>query len=219
MQKSDKTLVIITGGTIDAMYSPEDGTPYMVPVPATPEESCIPAALDMLGLSAQCTVWLHSMTDSKTLDTATLDTLWEHIVAHQCARAVLVQGTDTMVKTGRYFGEKHTATAAAGNLRACRIIITGAMTPLRDKNGRWRGLDAAGAPMFDAPLCDGWGNLARAVADAGNDALPYSVYVRIGVRGMLAPAAPWNPWHIEKHVVIDDVAAQATVQQSYFALI
>jgi L-asparaginase/Glu-tRNA(Gln) amidotransferase subunit D len=169
MAKNNKTLVVITGGTIDAMYSPEEGTPHVVPVPKTAADSCIPAALEKLGLRAQCDVWPLAMKDSKHITREVLDQITQRIVGEGYERVVIMHGTDTMPRNGRYLRQE--LEKQLGPQHTTRVVMTGAMNPLRDANTQWRGLNADGTPNLEAKDCDGWSNLARSIADTANPKL------------------------------------------------
>ena len=229
MNADTKTLVVITGGTIDAMYSPEEGTPYLVPVPRAVADSSIPAALERLHLSAQCDIWPLAMIDSKSMPDTLLDTIFNRIVTEGYLSAVIVHGTDTITRSGCYLKTKLSAAKAeaAANLtlQQCRMVLTGAMYPLRDDKGAWRGLGPDDVPILDAPLCDGWGNLARALADGADTRLAPGVYVRIGVEGASITDGPFDPGRIEKHVETEvsstheEEASRMTVKRSYFRFV
>ena len=78
-----KTLVITTGGTIEALYDPRRGTPYYVPVSPTTSASAIPAALEKLGLHDQVDMYPLCMKDSKEVTTEDLDIScmwWRHLI-------------------------------------------------------------------------------------------------------------------------------------------
>lgn len=94
--------MVITGGTIEALYSPDNGTPYYVPVPKTAAESAIPAALKKMGLDADCDYFFASMKDSKEVQATELDGILHQITQGNYDRCIIVHGTDTMPLHARY---------------------------------------------------------------------------------------------------------------------
>ena len=191
----DKTLVVITGGTIEALYNPEEGTPYYVPVPKTASESCIPGALERLGVGTACEVYPLAMKDSKEVTTAMLDHVLAHAVTHGYKRIVMVHGTDTMPLHARYMQRRVAEWGSEGAVDEKTFIFTGAMQPLRDKHGAWR------------EQADGWQNLTRALHDAQTQ--PAGVYVEMG-------EGPWFPNEIDKFVQAGDKTPGAIVEKSGF---
>lgn len=118
--EQQKTLVVVMGGTIDAFYNPENGTPHTVPVPDSPEKSCIPEALKKLGLADGCEVWPFCMKDSKKIIQADLDAIAKRVREEGYSKVIVVHGTDTMPNSGLYLQE------ALKNTEA-RVVITGSM--------------------------------------------------------------------------------------------
>lgn len=182
----NKTLVIITGGTIDAMYAPEKGTPYYVPVPASAAESCIPAALEKLGLREQCDIWPLAMKDSKDIKQADLDQMLQRIAQEGYQQVIVVHGTDTMPRSGRYLQ----CELAKRGLDQTKIILTGAMYPLRDGNKQWR---------EEGPMSDGWKNL-RMAFEVVKAVVP-GAYIEMG-------EGPWDPRMVEKNVETEEMAVE-----------
>ena len=125
-----KTLVIVTGGTIEGLYNPDKGTPYIVPLPDTPEGSAIPEALKRLGLSKNCTVLKHAMHDSKYTSPEEIQELFHYMVSHRYAKVVFVCGTDAMPAIGRYF--QALLQEKPDLEKYIKIVLTGAMKPLRN---------------------------------------------------------------------------------------
>lgn len=168
--KEGKILVITLGGTIEALYNPEEGTPEYVPVPQRVEDTAIPEALRRLGLQDRCDVYPLAMQDSKQVTTDSLDHIMDYMARSDYARVVIVQGTDTMPVHARYLKRRMAEWGAHGGMDEKTVLLTGAMNPLRDKHGQWR--DPEG------PRNDGWQNLRMAVADAAGT--QPGVYVEIG---------------------------------------
>lgn len=176
-----KILVVITGGTIEALYNPEEGTPYFVPVPTSVKDSCIPQALQELGFNKEAyEICLLSMKDSKKVTTNALDFILTHAIEKQYDKVVVVHGTDTMPIHARYLEDKLEEWGSEHNADKLRIVLTGAMQPLRDKYGRWR------------KESDGWENLRQAMSDAAN--APAGVYVEMG-------KGPWKASEVDKKVI------------------
>jgi L-asparaginase/Glu-tRNA(Gln) amidotransferase subunit D len=182
MSENSKTLIIITGGTIEALYSPEEGTPYVVPLPPSTDESAIPELLTRLGVSAQdCVYWKLAMSDSKALAQQgdVMNRIAERIANELCARVIIVQGTDTMPENARTLTRALNQRGAIG----ARVVFTGAMKPLRDASGNWHPREKT----------DGWRNMEMALADVASAALPAGVYIEMG-------EGPWDPKRVEKQV-------------------
>lgn len=177
-----RILVVTTGGTIEALYNPEEGTPHHVPVPGSRHESCIPAALAKMGVDAGCEFWPLDMRDSKKIITATLDAVLARAGEEDFRRVVIVHGTDTMPANARYMERRVAEWGAERAMDERVFVFTGAMSPLRDKHGQWR--DAS----------DGWENLRRALHDTA-EAKP-GVYVEMG-------QGPQSPRSIKKTVVAE----------------
>jgi L-asparaginase/Glu-tRNA(Gln) amidotransferase subunit D len=167
-----KTLVVTTGGTIEAQYNPEDGTPHYVPVAVTANETCIPAALKKMGLDGQADVYPLAMKDSKEVTTAMLDhILWKAASdGYDCI--VIVHGTDTMPLHARYLKRRVAEYGAAYGVDQKCFILTGAMGPLRDKEGAWR------EPTEHLKFNDGWHNLRQSLKHVNAQAA--GVYVTMG---------------------------------------
>lgn len=195
----NKTLVVITGGTIEALYSPDNGTPYYVPVPKTAEESAIPAALKKMGLDADCDYFFSSMKDSKEVQATELDGILHQITKGDYARCIIVHGTDTMPLHARYMQRRFEEYGGEAGMDSKRIIFTGAMKPLRDEAGNWH----------EESKVDGWNNLRRAVIDANNAALTPGVYVEMG-------EGPWDPRTVKKTVATSGEGKAAKVTMSGF---
>jgi L-asparaginase/Glu-tRNA(Gln) amidotransferase subunit D len=177
-------LVIITGGTIEALYNPEEGTPYFVPVPTSVKESCIPQALIELGFSPSTyDICPLTMKDSKKVTTDALDFILNHAIEKQYDKVVVVHGTDTMPIHARYLEDRLEQWGSEHNANLLRIVLTGAMQPLRDKHGHWR------------PQSDGWENLRRAMDDVKTQ--PPGVYIEMG-------KGPWKADQVDKKVSATD---------------
>ena len=187
-ESNKKILVIIAGGTIDALYSPADGTPHNVPMPATPEESAIPEALERLGVADQCDVFAVSMEDSKDVTERHLREMADRIQKGGYEKVVIVHGTDMMPSNGRYLD---LALKAAGPMQT-KVIFTGAMRPLRDAHKNWH--DENG---LEANRPDGLENMRRAFADARDEAIGPGVYLQMG-------EGYKNVWDVEKVVFTEE---------------
>ncbi len=200
---ADKTLVITTGGTIEALYDPRQGTPYHVPLPDTKEESAIPEALRQLGVSEPCDVVHYSMHDSKKMSLDSMKDLLRLMGEHPHRKVVIVHGTDTMPRNAQYMqrilekwdGGLHNVTEKS-------IIFTGAMGPLRDAQGAFRPRDAL--------KNDGWENLANAVSRVQH--LPPDVYMEMG----LEPKRAVNAHEADKHVETESDQPGTQVKHSEF---
>lgn len=133
MQTTKKLLVITTGGTIDALYDPTQGTPAMVPVGT---DSAIPQTLEQLGARAACDVYALCQKDSKQVTPAHLQHIAQYIAEHdhEYNAVIITHGTDTMPVHAR----KLKALLAEYEIAPKTIIFTGAMQPLRDGEGHWR---------------------------------------------------------------------------------
>ncbi|MBN8544443.1 MAG: asparaginase [Alphaproteobacteria bacterium] len=222
---SSKTLVVVMGGTIDAFYNPEHGTPHTVPVPDGPEKSCIPDALKKLGIADACEVWTYCMKDSKKITKADLDGIVKRVENEGYNKVVVVHGTDTMPNSGLYLQDALKDTDA-------RVVITGSMYPLRDAQGQWRGLDAQAEPVLTnviprdvdgqidyARACDGWVNLKQAISDVQNPDLKAGVYIRVRPESVELGDGPWHASMLSKYVITDAPGTQVgTVQRSGFVV-
>ena len=186
--KHSKTLVVLTGGTIEAMYNPEEGTPYFVPVPDSVEKSCIPAALEKLGLRDQVDIYPLCMKDSKDVKIDDLKAILTRAKGYE--HVIIVHGTDTMVQNARFLKEQ---LANSGDSKKT-IVFTGAMGPLRDKHSQWR------PPETVTFQNDGWANLKKAVEEIG--VTPPGVYLEMGDVPGLGPG-PWEAHTVRKEVQVD----------------
>lgn len=133
LNKGIDTLVIITGGTIDAHAYPDPRhPPHQAEMLA---ESAIPKALETLGLADRCAVvsWLRR--DSKDFGQQNLRALAGMIREHACPNIIITHGTDRMVENAGALKKLLARTDK-------RVAVTGAMLPL-----------ANGA------VSDGWDNL------------------------------------------------------------
>jgi hypothetical protein len=209
MQGNEKTLIVITGGTIESSYNPEEATPYHVPLTHAPQDSVIPAAMQMLGLTERrCDYYPLCIKDSKeTWLPGHMEALIHHIADQGYTKLVIVQGTDTMPAMAQAFAHRLNDWEGRAGLDRLRVVFTGAMTPLRDKHQQWRGLDAHGTPELENKNCDGWGNLRLAYEDAQN-AKP-GIYIEMG-------QGPWPAHEVRKDVTLDRNRPSTTVQQSSF---
>lgn len=206
-----KTLVVITGGTIESYYDPEKGVPYHVPLEHGPEDSVIPTALNMLGLGQHCDYYRMCIKDSKqnTL-LPEMDALLHHIADKGYEKVIVVQGTDTMALRAQELKRRWSDWASYGVMDQVRVVFTGAMEPLRTHNrpeGAFRGVSAEGRPDVEHPTCDGWRNLNNAYSDAQQ--LPPGVYLEMG-------QGPWDPNEVRKEVVTDNRGPNAVVTGSKF---
>ena len=205
-----KTLVVITGGTIEAGYNPEEVTPFNVPMPPTVEGSAIPELLKKLGGTDDVDCLKLGMTDSKSmaivgqpLGTKTMiDAILHHAIHKHYDRVIIVQGTDTMPEHAQYLKARIAELADYETSAEHKIFVfTGAMAPLRDKHWHFR----------DESVSDGWVNMRRALQDV--HAQTPGVYVQMGdyvetLQGGHLPEKPvrkfiQGPWRadaIAKHV-------------------
>jgi L-asparaginase/Glu-tRNA(Gln) amidotransferase subunit D len=185
MQENNKTLVVITGGTIEALYDPDKGTPYFVPVPDSAEDSCIPAALKELGHDPKSfDVMPLSMLDSKKVWVRSMETILAHATQEGYTKVMVVHGTDTMPSHARYLERRLEEYGQEFGADQLRIVFTGGMQPLRDSDGTWHARDKV----------DGWRNLQRAMEDLQREAP--GVYIEMG-------EGPWKPKRVDKHVQTD----------------
>ena len=207
----DRTLVVITGGTIESYYEPEKGTPYHVPLEHEPKDSVIPKAMDMLGVGDQCDYLPLCIKDSKenTL-LPEMDALLQHVAQKGYKKVIVVQGTDTMPPRAQELKHRWSDWESYGGMDGVRVVFTGAMQPLRTHNtpdGSFRGLLPDGTPDLDHPACDGWRNLQKAFDDV-QQAAP-GVYLEMG-------QGPWDPNEVRKDVVTDKHGPDAKVIGSKF---
>lgn len=186
MEKQKKILVIIAGGTIEALYSPDQGTPYHVPAPKSLADSAIPEALDRLGVRDQCDIFRLFIEDSKAITEDHLQAMEQKITAEGYDRVVVVQGTDTMPENARALDFALKQKGAEGR----KVVFTGAMRPLRDAKGKWHPADHPTDANYSP---DGLVNMKKAFEDIHNAAVPAGVYVEMG-------QGPWSAWHVNKHV-------------------
>lgn len=185
MSRNDKTLVVITGGTIEALYDPDKGTPYFVPVPKSAEESCIPAALKELGYDeSQFDVLPLSMLDSKDVWVRSMESILARALDQGYEKVMIVHGTDTMPSHARYMERRWEEYGQEYDADKLRIVFTGAMKPLRDSDGSWHAKDKV----------DGWHNLQQAMQDLEQEAP--GVYIEMG-------EGPWKPKRVDKRVETD----------------
>ncbi|MFM9890027.1 MAG: asparaginase domain-containing protein [Rickettsiales bacterium] len=184
----EKILLVTTGGTIEAMYNPEEGTPFYVPVPKSAHDTCIPAALHKMGFTANVDTYPLAMKDSKEVTTEMLDHILWKAATEGYQRIVIVHGTDTMPVHARYLKRRIAEYGAEYGMDEKSFVFTGAMGPLRDKRGEWR--DPEAHPEYN----DGWVNLGLALRDTG--AVAPGVYVEMGNGAKEADT-------IGKHVEVD----------------
>lgn len=130
-------MLLTLGGTIESHYNPEEGTPEMVPLKMG---SVIPRALEKLGLEAECELKPICLKDSKDVTSLDLQQALSAIANFAGNKVIVVQGTDTMPDNARWFESQ----LEAQELKDKTVIFTGAMQPLRDKEGALR------------PQADGW---------------------------------------------------------------
>ncbi len=154
---TQKTLVIMTGGTIDAYYNPAKGTPHNVPLDGS---SPVPEVVRQLGYGDRCDMVQLACHDSKSMSHAEMEKILHYIMEHDAEydRIVITHGTDTMPHNGRYLQELLCYTPHDKT-----IIFTGSMEPLRDDKKQLRAKS------------DGWGNLRAALELV--DITPSGVYI------------------------------------------
>lgn len=168
----EKTLVITTGGTIESFYNSEEGTPHYVPLPDRAEDTCIPAALEKMGLGDDVDTYPLAMKDSKEVTTDILDHVMWKAATEGYTRIVIVHGTDTMPVHARYLKRRMAEYGSEYGMDETSIVFTGAMGPLRDKHVAWR------EPETHTECNDGWHNLRRALQDV--QTVKPGVYVEMG---------------------------------------
>jgi hypothetical protein len=206
-----KTLVVITGGTIESYYDPEVQTPYHVPLDHAPKDSIIPKAMDMLGVGKDCDYYPICIKDSKenTL-LPEMDALMHHIGEKGYDKVIVVQGTDTMAPRAQEFKRRLSDMESYAGMDKVRVVFTGAMSPLRLENkpsGAFRGLKADGTPDLDNKKCDGWGNLRRAYDDVQRE--KPGVYIEMG-------EGPWDANEVRKEVITEVKGPTVVVKGSKF---
>lgn len=208
---NDRTLVVITGGTIESYYEPEKGTPYRVPLEHGPEDSIIPKAMDMLGVGGQCDYYPICIKDSKENNLLPeMNGLLHHIAQGGYDKVIVVQGTDTMPARAQEFKHRLSDMESYADMDHVRVVFTGAMSPLRTQNkpeGAFRGLLENGQPDLESATCDGWRTLRMAYEDV-RTAKP-GVYVEMG-------QGPWDANEVRKHVETDSNRPDAKVTHSQF---
>ncbi len=190
MPDEKKILIIATGGTIESYYGKDgDGgknAPYHVPLDA---HTVLPEALARLGITG-CDVHQACMRDSKDVNNTMILHIADYIAKHEHAYdgIVIVHGTDTMPRNGRSLED----VLASYVTPAIPIVITGAMTPLRDADKHWRKFDDS----------DGWNNLGAAVEKARNTP----------TAGISVLMDSWckPPQEIDKHVETDHASGPDT---------
>lgn len=130
------TLVILTGGTIDAEAYPDPKNP---PPDATMlPESLVPKTLEELGHGARCEIKSWIIKDSKYFTPQELDQLADLIDKSGAKNIVITHGTDAMADNSRHVlqalrqREKNVPHTQRGqcSLLDKRIMFTGAMIPL-----------------------------------------------------------------------------------------
>ncbi len=146
MHDLKKILVITTGGTIDALYHPEDGTPSIVPLS---DQTGIGKALDHAGYKGEYDLYPLCQRDSKQIHTPTLQHIAHYIAEHDhdYDSVIVTHGTDTMPVHAR----KLKALLAEYEISPKTVIFTGGMEPLRDVKGQWR------------ESADGWQHLSESM--------------------------------------------------------
>lgn len=197
-----RTLVITTGGTIEAMYNPEEGTPHYVPVPTSAEDTCIPAALKKMGLADNVDFYPLAMKDSKEVTTSMLEHILWKVASEGYSSIVIVHGTDTMPAHARYLKRRIADYGDEYGMQAKSFIFTGSMGPLRGRDGVWR------EPHIFKTLNDGWTNLDCALKDVHG--VKPGVYLEMG-------HGPKEADTIRKYVEVDQPGNRAaTVTHSGF---
>lgn len=189
-----KTLVIITGGTIEGLYNPEEGTPYYVPLPEKPEDSAIPGAFEKLGLREQVDFYPLCMRDSKDVHNSTLDHIIAMLAESDYKQVIIAHGTDTMPLHARYIKRRMAEYGSQYEMDKKKIIFTGAMGPLCDANGKWRD------PETKTLQNDGWQNLKKALQDVRE--VPPGVYLEMGNDPEIGQG-PWEADTVSKYVKSD----------------
>jgi L-asparaginase len=133
-----KTLVVISGGTIDARAYRQ------TPVNITPlDTSIIPQALELLGIAEQCVCYTWLRKDSKDITESDIASLAEVIQQQGYEHVVITHGTDRMAENARLMMRQ---SAVRGRV----VIFTGAMIPIANE-------------MEGFEKSDGYGNLKFSV--------------------------------------------------------
>lgn len=193
--EKNKTVVFTLGGTIEAIYSPEEGTPYNVPLPKEIKDSAIPEALNRAGAVDNCAIHHLAMLDSKQISAATLDNIVAFVAFHEATNIIIVQGTDTMPIHARYLSRRLLEYGTQNDMHEKKIIFTGSMSPLRDKSRQWR------------EESDGWKNIKSAIENVKS--AHSGVYIDMG-KGL------WPANEIDKHVETKDSPTGKVVTSSGF---
>ncbi len=119
----DRTLIVISGGTIDARAYRE------TPVNITPlESSIIPDSLKKLKLAEECVCFTWLRKDSKEFTETELRELAELIREHDFTRVVITHGTDRMVENARSMQQLR---KMLGGDKV--VMFTGSMIPIANE--------------------------------------------------------------------------------------
>lgn len=190
--EQEKTLIITTGGTIDAQYDPAQGTPYQVPLPSDAQDSGVPGALRHMGLADRCDFLHYSMKDSKGMGPGDMDALMGLMAEHPHRRVIIVHGTDTMPTNAQYMQHHlHRYDGWMHPVSNRQILFTGAMGPLRDGSGQFR------LPESTGLLNDGWVNLRHAI-ERIDQVAPGEVAIEMGKADR-----PLHASALYKEVIVD----------------
>lgn len=196
-------LVFITGGTIDALYDPEQGTPYHVPMPAATSGSGVPEAMRAMRIDNRCDYFRVAMKDSKDITDTEIDDMLATAELGGYDKVMVVSGTDHMPRMAKYIENKIAERAPDDPLTKKRFVFTGAMGPLRGADGEFRD------PNTVKFKNDGWDNLRRAVVDLQRGTVKFGVYVRMGRK-------LWPASEVEKVVHVEGEGPDAIVTDSHF---
>lgn len=196
-------LVVTTGGTIDALYDPAQGTPYHVPLPETTGGSAVPEAMAMMRIDRGCSFYRLAMKDSKAITVDEMDAILHIAEAGEYDKVLIVSGTDRMPDIAKHIEMRRAERGPDDALAKKRFVLTGAMGPLRNAQGEFRD------PKEIRFKNDGWDNLQRAVKDLQRASFPPGAYVRMGRK-------LWPANEVEKVVHTEGQGPDAVVTHSEF---
>lgn len=108
-----KIQILITGGTFDKAYNELNGQMFF-------KDSHLPEMLRRGRCLVDIEVEILMMTDSLEITKKDRGVILDHCLAASTERILITHGTDTMVETARYLGER---------IHEKTVVITGAMVP------------------------------------------------------------------------------------------
>ena len=119
------TLIIMTGGTIDAEAYPDPARPPKDAIPL--KDSLVPGAIEELGYGEDCRFFQWMMKDSKAFTPAEIYAMSVFIKQRRAEHIIITHGTDRMAENSR---ELSRLMKDSGKV----VAVTGSMLPL--SNGR-----------------------------------------------------------------------------------